>query len=203
MATVAAILEGAAQVLEQEGIDGFTTNAIARRAGVSIGTLYQYYPDKAAIAAALSREVRAGLVARIAKAAQAARAVPLEEGLRLLVVASLQNDAARPRFARWLDVLEAHLGLNREEAASIDQELMTVVTSFLEAKFAGASHAMLVEVADEIRATTGALTDAALRRGAPLERELAERIVVVALALLRDRFSSSPLLPARRRSRFK
>jgi AcrR family transcriptional regulator len=47
--TVAAILEAAAQVFQQESYDKSTTDRIAERAGVSIGTLYQYFPDKDAI----------------------------------------------------------------------------------------------------------------------------------------------------------
>jgi AcrR family transcriptional regulator len=54
--THAVILEAAAQVLDQEGEAAFTTNRVAARAGVSIGTLYQYFPDKAAILVALSRQ---------------------------------------------------------------------------------------------------------------------------------------------------
>lgn len=48
-ATRDAILEAASQILEREGAAGFNTNAVADRAGVSIGTLYQYFPGKAAI----------------------------------------------------------------------------------------------------------------------------------------------------------
>jgi AcrR family transcriptional regulator len=48
-ASVDFVLEAAAQVLEEAGEDGFNTNAVADRAGVSIGTLYRYFPDKAAI----------------------------------------------------------------------------------------------------------------------------------------------------------
>jgi len=43
---MAAILEGAAQILEAGGLAAFTTNAVAERAGVSIGTLYQYLPTR-------------------------------------------------------------------------------------------------------------------------------------------------------------
>jgi len=52
-ATVDVILSAAAQVFEAHGYAAGTTNRIAERAGVSIGTLYQYFPSKEAIAVAL------------------------------------------------------------------------------------------------------------------------------------------------------
>jgi AcrR family transcriptional regulator len=48
-ASVDFVLEAAAQVLEATGEDGFNTNAVAARAGVSIGTVYRYFPNKASI----------------------------------------------------------------------------------------------------------------------------------------------------------
>jgi AcrR family transcriptional regulator len=48
-ATVDAILEAAFQILESDGLAHLTTSRIADRAGVSIGTLYQYFPDREAI----------------------------------------------------------------------------------------------------------------------------------------------------------
>jgi AcrR family transcriptional regulator len=51
--TVEAILAAAAQVFESHGYAGGTTNRIAERAGVSVGTLYQYFPSKEALAVAL------------------------------------------------------------------------------------------------------------------------------------------------------
>jgi AcrR family transcriptional regulator len=60
-ATVEAILEAAAQILERDGTAGYNTNAIAERAGVSVGTLYQYFPDKQAILmATAAREAAQG-----------------------------------------------------------------------------------------------------------------------------------------------
>lgn len=46
---VKAILEGAVRVLAEEGAHRFTTARVAERAGVSVGSLYQYFPNKAAI----------------------------------------------------------------------------------------------------------------------------------------------------------
>ncbi|MGH6963607.1 MAG: TetR/AcrR family transcriptional regulator [Phenylobacterium sp.] len=54
-ATVEVVLEAAAQLLESAGERGFNTNAVAERAGVSIGTLYRYFPDKQSILTALAR----------------------------------------------------------------------------------------------------------------------------------------------------
>jgi AcrR family transcriptional regulator len=52
--TIEAIFEAAARILQAQGLDGFNTNAVANVAGVSIGTLYQYFPNKNAILIAMS-----------------------------------------------------------------------------------------------------------------------------------------------------
>ena len=52
-ATVDAILVAAAHILKTQGFERATTNRIAERAGVSIGSLYQYFPNKQAVIAAL------------------------------------------------------------------------------------------------------------------------------------------------------
>lgn len=52
-ATVERLLAAAAQVFEEHGYAAGTTNRIAERAGLSIGTLYQYYPSKEAVAVVL------------------------------------------------------------------------------------------------------------------------------------------------------
>ena len=54
-ATWEAIVEAAAQILERRGPAAFNTNEVAERAGVSIGTLYQYFGDKHAVLAAAAR----------------------------------------------------------------------------------------------------------------------------------------------------
>jgi AcrR family transcriptional regulator len=51
--TVQAVLEAVQRVLKRHGVEAITTNRIAEAAGVSIGSLYQYFPDKRAIFAAL------------------------------------------------------------------------------------------------------------------------------------------------------
>lgn len=62
------LLDGTARCLAERGLDATTTNHIAREAGVSIGSLYQYFPDKEALVEALlerlARDVRASFVER-------------------------------------------------------------------------------------------------------------------------------------------
>lgn len=55
------ILDAAEAVFGEAGFDGATTNAIAARAGVSIGSIYQYFPDKSALFAAVADRYRAAL----------------------------------------------------------------------------------------------------------------------------------------------
>lgn len=66
-ATVGAILEAAFQLLEAGGGEALTTNHIAERAGVSVGTLYQYFRGKRAILAALAQRRAAAARDRIAE----------------------------------------------------------------------------------------------------------------------------------------
>src|SRR5262245_46599796 len=54
---VRSILSAAELLLERDGIEGLTTNAVARVAGVSVGSLYQYFPDKLAIVAEVARRM--------------------------------------------------------------------------------------------------------------------------------------------------
>ena len=63
------IFEAATQILEREGERAFNTNRLAERAGVSVGTIYQYFPNKESVLIAMARREQEGLerdTARIA-----------------------------------------------------------------------------------------------------------------------------------------
>lgn len=55
-ATVSAIVEAATQVLGEKGWRYFTTNEVAEFAGVSIGSLYQYFPNKLVLVEAIRKK---------------------------------------------------------------------------------------------------------------------------------------------------
>ena len=65
--TVDAIVEAATQILQSDGEERLTTNRIAERAGVSIGSLYQYFADKEAIVEAIAERERDRIVAVVVK----------------------------------------------------------------------------------------------------------------------------------------
>ncbi len=91
IATHEAIFEAAAQILEREGEAAFNTNRIAERAGVSVGTLYQYFPDKNAILVQMARAEMAALEADGAKR----HPDPLRRSLRRLIHAFDGRPATR------------------------------------------------------------------------------------------------------------
>jgi AcrR family transcriptional regulator len=102
--TVDAILEAAAHVFESEGYAAGTTNRIAARAGVSIGSLYQYFPNKDAILVALvERHVEEGVEAVWPLlVALREQPPPLREGLTGLVSALVELHRHRPALHRVL-----------------------------------------------------------------------------------------------------
>ena len=94
-ATCAAIFEATARILESEGEARLNTNRIAETAGVSIGTLYQYFPNKRAILVAMSRAEGAAWARNIA----AAMAAGVERD-RAVIRTMIHAFPGRPRTRR-------------------------------------------------------------------------------------------------------
>lgn len=104
--TVNAIIEASARILEEQGHGGFTTNAVAELAGASIGTLYQYFPDKDALLGALIARETSRLVEEVEAASVVAAG---REALDEIIQAAVWHQMRRPRLARLLDFEEARL----------------------------------------------------------------------------------------------
>ena len=65
--TVDVIIEGAIRVLLEDGYGALTTVRVARRAGVSVGSLYQYFPNKQAVVAEIVRRRAAEIIAVVTR----------------------------------------------------------------------------------------------------------------------------------------
>jgi AcrR family transcriptional regulator len=105
--TVDAILQGASQVLVKVGYERANTTLIAKAAGVSVGSLYQYYPNKDAVFSALLQRHLAETLTRMRDAVAATAHEPLERRIRKLVGALCAYKAENPRLHR---VLKSELG---------------------------------------------------------------------------------------------
>jgi AcrR family transcriptional regulator len=81
---VSAILQAAIQVLAKEGAHRFTTTRVAERAGVSVGSVYQYFPNKASILFRLQSDEWQQTSAMLSRILLDAAKPPLER-LRMLV----------------------------------------------------------------------------------------------------------------------
>jgi AcrR family transcriptional regulator len=101
-ATVDALVEATARILVREGFDHASTNRIAKAAGVSIGSLYQYYPGKEAlVAAVIDRHNQATMKVVRAALAEVA-ALPIEQAVRKLVAVAIRAHRIDPRLHRVL-----------------------------------------------------------------------------------------------------
>lgn len=128
--TVRAILEAAARILATEGPDALTTNHIAKVAGVGIGSLYQYFPTRDAVVAALvDARLDEDRVA-VAEALAPLVGAPVRDQIRAVVRLLLdrQSDAA-PWLSRLIPLLPT---LDREaDAQRMVRESTALVATLL------------------------------------------------------------------------
>ena len=94
--TVEAISEATLQVLLSQGADRLTTTRVAARAGVSVGTLYQYFPNKQALLFAVLENNVEKIVLAIETACEQACGKPLCEMIRHVVEAFVDAKMERP-----------------------------------------------------------------------------------------------------------
>src|ERR1044071_5404419 len=100
--TVDAILQAAATVLVRDGYDRASTNRIAETAGVSIGSLYQYFPSKEALTAALIDRHRAEVMATFYERMTQIADLPIRDAIKTIVQAMVEVHGVDPALHRVL-----------------------------------------------------------------------------------------------------
>jgi AcrR family transcriptional regulator len=108
-ATVAAILEASVQLLGKGGLSALNTNSIAERAGVSVGSLYQYFPNKDAIVVALIHHQHQRQLDALAEALEGIEEMTVDAGVRRIVRAGMQHHLDNALFASAIDHEEVRL----------------------------------------------------------------------------------------------
>jgi len=148
-ATVDALIDATARILVREGFDDASTNHIAETAGVSIGSLYQYYPCKEALVAAVIDRHNRQLIQIVRDALADVAVAPIETAVRRLVAAAIAAHRLDPKLHRVLaeqiprtgrlkDVeafnrenyalMRAYLESHRDEVRAVDVELAAFVS---------------------------------------------------------------------------
>ena len=125
--TVKVIVEATARILEERGHHGFSTNAVAERAGVSIGSLYQYFPSKDAMIGALIVRETTLLVEDIERAAAQPSA---KEAISGFIAACVSHQFRRPQLARLLDFEEARLPFDAD-TERVGQRIQEIILQML------------------------------------------------------------------------
>ncbi|MER8709848.1 TetR family transcriptional regulator [Mesorhizobium sp. M1088] len=163
---VAAILQAAVQVLAREGAQRFTTARVAEKAGVSVGSLYQYFPNKAAILFRLQSD---------------------EWRQTTSLLRDILEDIRKPPLDRLRDLVHAFLRSECEEAAvrvALD-DAAPLYRDAPEAQAARASGDRTIQL----------FMQEALPSAAQATRELAGDLVMTTLSTVGKQFSETPRTP--------
>lgn len=139
--TVGVIIQATAQIRSREGTARLTTNRVAETAGVSVGSLYQYFPDKQALIDAVRIRFERSFHERFAAAAEKARGESLPDAIatfvRMLVAIHAEDPLlhnavsnAVPESERVLveQLIASYLAARRDEVRRTDLTLAAAVT---------------------------------------------------------------------------
>ncbi|SCM74667.1 TetR family transcriptional regulator [Desulfovibrio sp. 86] len=148
---VTAILQAAALVLAEEGVTRFTTARVAEKAGVSVGSIYQYFPNKVSILFRLQVDEWIQTTRMMQSILKDASAPPLER-LRTLVHAFLQSECEEAEIRSALNDA-APLYRDSPEARMARTEGSEMIDTFMEGALPGAPLAARKLAGDLIFAT--------------------------------------------------
>jgi AcrR family transcriptional regulator len=127
---VTAIVEAAARVFEERGYEATTTNQIAEVAGVSVGSMYQYFADKQSLLTALHERHAADVLNVIESVRMSANERGLRASIALVVSGLLELHRVNPRLQRILH--DEHSSLEYRKTDSVlGREILARTTELL------------------------------------------------------------------------
>jgi len=132
-ATVDALLRATARILVKDGYDRASTNKIAALAGVSVGSLYQYFPSKESLVAALMREHVEELAALLFSSLPRLSALPIAEAVRHVVRLMVEAHAVDPKLHRVLAEQVPRIG-ELDQVERINEQIMAMTRALLESR---------------------------------------------------------------------
>ena len=161
-ATFDAVLEACAQLLVRGGVAAITTNHLAEMAGVSVGSLYQYFPNKETILAELCRRLREEMLEDVQGAfcVKTHHEMTLEQLVAVLVRASLLHHVRNPDLAMILEQIEKDLPLD-ENDAEVKRKIGRIIGGILQAR--GVSNP--AQAAQDLAALSSGIAHAAIEAG--------------------------------------
>jgi AcrR family transcriptional regulator len=124
--TVDAILEATERVLAQRGLEATTTTEVAEIAGVSVGTLYQYFPNKQSLVAAVIEARIDRDLAVIDEALARVRPLPLREGLQELARTQAMLYGSEPALYREMVAAMAEVERARRVERLIEHTIASI-----------------------------------------------------------------------------
>lgn len=128
-----ALVEATARILVKEGFEKASTNHIAEIAGVSVGSLYQYFPSKEALVAAVIDRHNEEIMAIVRTALTEIADTPIDKAVRQLVTVAIDAHRINPKLHRVLAEQIPRTGQLRDVEA-FNREIHTLVRAYLESR---------------------------------------------------------------------
>jgi AcrR family transcriptional regulator len=130
-ATVDALVEATARILVREGFDKASTNRIAEVAGVSVGSLYQYFPSKEALVAAVIARHNQEIMQTVRGELAEAMSQPVGKAVSKLVAVAVKAHRVNPRLHRVLAEQIPRVG-KLENVETFNRENYALFRNYLE-----------------------------------------------------------------------
>jgi AcrR family transcriptional regulator len=177
--TVEAISEATIQILLSQGAERLTTTRVADRAGVSVGTLYQYFPNKQSLIFAVLEEHLEKIAAAVEDACEHARHKPLTEMITEVVEAFVDAKVARADISVALYKVAPDVG-GQALVKRVTQQLQKTIVRMLESAPETRTSPDEFAIQMMLAAMAGAMRSVLETGGSPVTmRKLREHLVLL------------------------